>query len=355
LDGKKDPGYEGIWVSEPYVIAIKREENAYVGSILEADGVYWQKDQVKLTIAPSGKEVAASYFMRDHSEQKMTEVNLVGNNHLEIGFVNLRRTYPELEELPEVVGYNRAMSARAPYFEQLDERTTYLRIPSFSGSEKPLIDSVINANRDRITNTENFIIDIRNNGGGADRSYAVPLSFLYTNPIRTIGVEYYSTELNNQRMLDFIEKPEYGFSEEGKQWARESHEKLSAALGKFVSLNDNPVSITTYDTIYPYPRQVAILINENNGSTSEQFLLAAKQSKKTKLFGVTTTGVLDISNIYFVNSPCNRFQLGYCLTRSMRIPHMAIDGKGIMPDYYLGDSVLKHEWLSFTRKVLAGK
>ncbi|MEL7160556.1 MAG: peptidase S41, partial [Bacteroidota bacterium] len=155
LDGKEEPGYEGIWTSGAYAIAVKREGEDYVGSILRADGVYWQQDQVKLKISPAGEGMAASYYMRDHSEERFTDVSLLGNNQLEMGFINLKRTYPVREELPEVAEYYRAMSARKPYFVQLDERTTMLRIPSFSGSEKPVIDSVINANRDRITSTEN--------------------------------------------------------------------------------------------------------------------------------------------------------------------------------------------------------
>jgi len=94
-------------------------------------------------------------------------------------------------------------------------------------------------------------------------------------------------------------------------------------------LNKFPVRKTTLDTVYEYPKNIGIIINENNGSTTEQFLLAAKQSKKVKLFGTTTMGVLDISNMHFVQSPCEEFKLGYCLSKSMRIPHMTIDNKGI--------------------------
>ncbi|MEM1359164.1 MAG: S41 family peptidase, partial [Bacteroidota bacterium] len=168
-------------------------------------------------------------------------------------------------------------------------------------------------------------------------------------------VEYYSTPLNNQRMLDFINKPEYNFDESGKQWAQESYDVLSSRIGEFVNLKDEIVSITTYDTIYPFPKNVGILINGNNGSTSEQFLLAAKQSKKVKLFGTTTFGVLDISNMYYVDAPCGDFQLGYSLTRSMRIPDMTIDDKGIKPDYYLDKSIPSHSWIDFTQEVLSSQ
>ncbi len=107
-----------------------------------------------------------------------------------------------------------------------------------------------------------------------------------------------------------------------------------------------------YINVYDHPKNVGILINEKNGSTTEQFLLAAKQSKKVKLFGVTTAGILDISNMYFVNSPDNEFKLGYSLSKSMRIPEMTIDNKGIQPDYYIDKSIPKYKWIEFVSNVL---
>lgn len=148
-------------------------------------------------------------------------------------------------------------------------------------------------------------------------------------------------------------KPEYGFDEAGKKWARSAYEKLEQQLGRFVNFKENSVSMTTFDTIFPMPAKVAIIINRQNGSTDEQFLLAAKQSKKVKLFGTTTRGVLDVSNMYFVSSPCNEFQLGYALTRSMRIPDFTIDSKGIQPDFYIDRSVPPHEWIHFVNNILS--
>lgn len=349
LTEKEENNFEGIWVSEPYKLGIKKVGNEYLGFIIEADGVYWTKGQVKLRIKEDRSSV---FYMRDHSAQNFKSAKLLGDNYLEMGFITLKRVFPETKPEPQIERYFKAISAVNPYFEKVNDNTVLLRIPRFWGSEKSKIDSVINTNRETILNSKNLIVDLRNNGGGSDGSFQELLPILYTNPIRTVGVEMLSTPLNNQRMLDFINKDEYGFDEEGKKWAQESYDKLSKHIGEFVMLNEHPITETTFDTIHEFPKNIGIIINENNGSTTEQFLLAAKQSKKVKLFGTTTTGVLDISNMYFVKSPCEEFELGYSLSKSMRIPEMTIDDKGIQPDYYIDKEVPKYEWVKFVSEIL---
>ena len=349
LKRKSQVDYEGIWLSSPYKIGIQKVGDEYIGSVIEADGVYWTEGQVKLKISKSG---AVIYYMRDHSPREFDEAILIGNNHLQMGFVTLNRLNPELERDEAAERYMQLISSREPFFEQLNEQTTYLRIPDFSWSEKVKIDSIIKIHWDAIMSAPNMIIDLRNNGGGSDESYYGLLPILYTNRIRTIGMEFRSTPLNNQRMLDFINDPNYGFSEEEKKWAQEAYDTLSLHIGEFVNLDTSNVEIRTYDVVHPYPEQVGIIINENNGSTAEQFLLAAKQSKKVKLFGTTTVGALDISNMYSVVSPCNEFQLGYCLSKSYRIPDMAIDDIGLQPDFFIDSTVPPHRWIDFVMEVM---
>jgi len=349
LNSKNTHDFEGIWATGAYAIGVKKVKDSYLGFIIEADGVYWRKGQIKFKIKADKSSV---FYMRDHSERHFPSSELIGTNYIQIGRFTLKRSFPELKTSSDVEDYYQTITAREPFFKRIDREATYLRIPSFNGSLRNAIDSVIKTNREEILKTPNLIIDIRNNGGGSDSSYNNLMPLLYTNPIRTVRVEYYSTVLNNQRMMDFINKPEYGFNDEEKKWAKESFDKLSKKIGEFVNLDSTIVNVKKYDTVYQFPKNIGIIINENNGSTAEQFLLAAKQSKKVKLYGTTTAGVLDISNMYFVKSPCKEFELGHSLTRSMRIPGMPIDGIGIQPDYYIDESKPKYKWIDFVDKSL---
>ena len=290
--------------------------------------------------------------MKDHSAKNIKSVNPIGNNYLEIGTVTLKRIAPSIAPEPEFERYIKAISAEDPYFERINNETVLLRIPRFWGPVKSKIDSVISVNKSTILSCPNLIIDLRNNGGGSDRNYSELLPILYTNPIRIVGMELLSTPLNNKRMLDFINKSEYGFNQEEKEWAQQSYDTLSKHVGEFVNLDGQLVNETNLDTIFEKPKNIGIIINEGIGSTTEQFLLAAKQSKKVKLFGTTTSGVLDISNMYFVKSPCEAFKLGYSLSKSLRIPEMTIDNKGIQPDYYIDKEIPKYEWINFVTEIL---
>ena len=254
--------------------------------------------------------------------------------------------------------YYKFLTSKTPFLESIDEQTLYLRIPSFSGNEKSKIDSLVAFNRQKILQTENLIIDIRNGTGGSDASYSELLPILYTNPIRMPTVEYLSTELNNQRMYEFATNTGFALriglnpTEEEMKELQADYDTLSNHLGEFVNLSSENVIITKYDTVYLYPKNIGIIINENNVSTDEQFLLAAKQSKKVKLFGTTTRGGLDVSNLYLTYSPNKDFILVYALSKSLRIPDFVVDDIGIKPDFYIDNEIPVSEWIDYVTEIL---
>ncbi len=350
LAQKQDPGFEGIWTTGPYTLAIQKQAQGYKGVVLSSTNAAWKPGMVKLEI---NADSTGAFYMGDFSANKISKTNkarLVSPNTLKLSNVFLKRTFPVLQETSKHELYTKMVMAYAPYLERISAKTLYMYIPSFDGGHKPLIDSLLIAFKSELMQTENLIIDIRNNGGGNDDSYENIIPYLYTNPIRTVGMEFYATPLNNKRMEEYLAIP--GLPEQNRTEINMALAILNKNLGKFVSFNADRVSVEKLDTVLPFPKNVAVIINEKDGSTSEQFLLAAKQSKKTKLFGTTTMGVLDISNMYFVASPDNQFRLGYCLSKSYRIPDMAIDGKGIQPDYYLDQTIPDEEWVPHVQQVL---
>lgn len=359
LDGKEVNDIEGIWEIGSYKIAIKKESNQYVGFIVESKFDEWKKGQVKLKIFDDRDLLKSEFYMFDRSAVKSDVVSLLSTNNLQLGNFYLKRTFPVIDEDSPYDLFIKAMESSLPFMERLNSSTLYFRIPSFLGTpEKLAIDSVIAANKDQMLSTENLIIDIRNGTGGSDISYSGILPFLYTNPIRIPAVEYLSTPLNNQRMLDFSKNEglaiEFNvtFSEEERKEYKRHYEYLSKHLGEFVNLGASDVNITRLDSVYPYPQNVGIMHNHRNGSTDEQFLLDARQSRKVKLFGTPTMGVIDVSNMSKVVSPCGDFVLWYALTKSLRVPEMAVDNVGVQPDYYIDSEIPDYKWVEFVVDVL---
>ncbi|BFT29350.1 hypothetical protein D210916BOD24_05260 [Alteromonas sp. D210916BOD_24] len=355
LKSKSDESLEGIWRFSSYTVALKKEGNVHNGYIIESANPSWKVGQVKLVIheTEDNSNPKVTFFMGDHSARQIDTMTFLGNNEVVLGnsFIVMSRQAPRQESSPEIKRYLRMLSTDEPLFEKISQDTVLVRIPSFEHVFKKDIDEVIAKNLDTILSTENLIIDIRGNGGGSDVSYASLIPLLYTNPIRTVGMEYLSTELNNKRMLGFLQNPH--FSEEEKRWAKEGYDTLQKHIGSYINI-DKDVTVETFNKIEPLPKHVGVLVDASNGSTAEQFLLAAKQSKKVKLFGQTTAGVLDISNMYQTDSPSSVFTLHYSLTKSLRIPHMAIDGVGIQPDYYLDSKIPLYDWISHTQSIMEG-
>jgi len=355
LEKKKNKNpIEGVWSTTGYKIGIIGDEKSnkkFIGFIIKADSIYWMPKQIKAEFTlGDDKTYSVDYYKRDHSKEA-TQAKFTNESGSIISIFNNSwvREYPKgtLSKKEEVV--IKFSKAELPFIEQLSNKTIYLRIPSFRAEQKRSIDSVLAKYDKLITSIPNLIIDIRYGTGGADNSYNNIVPYLYTNPIRSVGIQLYATELSAKGFEGYAKQ----FSDTAEaNYCNGVAKKMRANLGKFIEGSDDKFSIDSSYKVLPCPQKVAIICHQNNGSTDEQFLIDCKQSRKVKVFGRPTGGMLDISNMNMVDSPDGKFQLGYCMSRSYRIPNYCIDGVGIQPDYFIDDTISEDDWIEYTRTVL---
>jgi C-terminal processing protease CtpA/Prc len=231
----------------------------------------------------------------------------------------------------------------------LNEKTLYFNIPSFSWEAKPIIDSLFAAQKENLSKTSNLILDLRNNGGGSDDVYYIISPYLYTQPIKGIGLDMFASNDNIKGWELMLKDP--NLPSENKAEYQKMVDKLKLNLNQNVNIVEDYVD-SSYTPLL-FPKNVVILINEGCASSTEQFLLEAKQSKKVTLMGQNTMGTLDYSNLRESNFCEMPYTLWTPTTRSRRIDiGNGIDGIGIRPAVYLTE---KQDWVKEALNFLNNK
>jgi hypothetical protein len=335
---KNATGVEGIWEGFRQKFIVTKDGQKYVGVVVNSQG--WKNGQIIYEFEPVNDTVfnVTNYSLIKNKNPYKTKASL----HLKGKIIEMH-DYTRFVRKSDSERFDKSLlNSYVPVFPNgkntypvalyLDDSTYYLRIPSFySNTGNEFVKKYWN----EITTRPNLIIDIRNNGGGQDNYYEELARIIYTKPIETKGVEWYASKGNIESFEDAMKKGEIRNGEEGMKWTEALVGAMKKNVGGFVthpySLNDNPIG--KKDTVYAMPRKVGIIINDGNGSSAEQFLLAARQSDKVILFGnCNTAGVLDYSNTTPNPLPSNNYQLWCPMTRSKRLPENPIDNIGIAPD-----------------------
>ena len=348
---------EGVWTMGAYRVGIVRQpkdSTRFDAVILASENRNWKPGEVKVELQRQADgRYAGTFYMGDHSPEPV-EAALQGSSGsmLQMRGVWMRQV-PAPQFSPAERLHQRAMDAEVPFLERLSDRTLYLRIPSFAFEQKTHIDSVLAANDALIRNSANLIIDIRYGTGGSDASYGGLIPYLYTGPIRTVGIKLRATELNAAGYEEYADM--FGRDTEDGRECMDIATRMRAALGSWIEADPQPWTVDSTHTVLPYPQRIGIICNEGNGSTDEQFLLEARTSYKVKLFGHPTSGSLDVSNMRQVTSPDDCFQLGYTMSLSHRLPRMPVDVMGIQPDHYLDEGIPEMEWIGYVQGVLEGR
>lgn len=211
-----------------------------------------------------------------------------------------------------------------------DDSTSIISLPDFNESNRELIEYLIETNKNSLLKKPYLIIDVRNNGGGSDRSWYCLLPYLYTNPIKVTGNDLRAS-IETISEYDELYHFDKDYIKERATFFKTNGDKL----GGFISRSKD--TILTYDSVTQNPSKIAILINEYSASATEAFLLCAKQSKKVVLMGKPTSGTLDYSNVIEAQCPSFAFKFYYPVTKAHWLPEYSVDKEKIQPDIYLND------------------
>ena len=325
---KTDGGIEGIYSNPSYEMVVVKNSNglrSYAGIITRSAVPEWTPGQVKAELIPTGKhEYDIIWYYKDH-HPVFDHGNFEKDNaFLLAGWTKKGYTKPPYvykpifeEEKTETI-----------FFKSLDSTTNYLRIADFDIGLYRKIDSIVTANFESLIKKPKLIIDLRWNGGGGDRSYRSLRPLLYTQPVKIVGLDLWVTPDNiaaNERL--FAENPNIprDYIEQYRTMVKTAPDPRGSFVNVFPDRMDTLQS-------YNYPSKIAVIINNKCGSTTEQFLLEAVQSKKVQLLGEHSAGVLDYANMRDMNYQHPAFTLSYATTRSRRIDiGQGIDNKGIQP------------------------
>ncbi|MCB9190008.1 MAG: hypothetical protein H6600_06820 [Flavobacteriales bacterium] len=278
---------EGIWFFQDGSFSVdifqhKTKLHDFVGTISQSDGLFWLEGQVKLEFFYDSKNELQCLYWRNTRRPQQFAVRINGTT-LEIG--RLFKFYRDTLNTTE----NTNSISDSFEFKELSSKTTYLRIPSFMLDYENTIDSLVHSSIGSIQSHPFLIIDIRNNGGGGNASITPLLPLIltkkeYTDPISASMW----VSLDNYNWYDST-KYDYADTYEDSLYELAYVDTLKQYKGTFTPFEFEKGIL---DTIYNYPKKVAIICNRWSASMTESFILYSREGNKTKVYGENTGGLL---------------------------------------------------------------
>lgn len=334
---------EGIWeVRYPASrIAIYKESpNKFVGVTLKADSVVWFPGQVRMEIIKDKNNYQVKLYRYDHTLSPSPTVEFANNNSVLV--LNGTPWFKKSGNAPTPTYKEEPIS-----FKQLSDKTACIKIRSSLANYKALFDSIIGTNLQALHNTENLILDMRNNGGGTIMPYDTILHLIYTHPFYTQGLLLQSSNDNIALYKEALTDPyvSKNLREQFKKYINlmEGHigERVKVSSSREVSL----------DTSLPMPKRIGLIMNRRTVSAAEYFILIAKNSSKVRLFGENSRGGLDHTEIGRVRFlPCGYLIYMCPMGMSELALTNTIDNIGFSPDVRIPGNT--EDWISFTQKYL---
>lgn len=235
---------------------------------------------------------------------------------------------------------------KMPSLDLSDENNVILKMPSFNREMKKTYDSLISNNINKIRNSKNLIIDIRNNGGGVVNCFDSILPYICTDTIKNFG----GYRLVNDDLIEGIQKNAIPLLKSNDSLRIQRYYKYLAEMnslrdsflyskgGVFFICNSKSNKI----------ENVAIVTNDRCLSAAELMIIYLRQSKKVKTFGEKTGGAVDYINASEFNLPKSNYIFWVAsIKREISIVFPQYDNIGIQPDIEISNN--NTDWIKFIK------
>jgi C-terminal processing protease CtpA/Prc len=328
---KKVNGLEGYWIDKSkknliYIYQVTK--NSYRGIIIKTLNKNWKKGDVKLEIYLENNKYYSVFTLSDKSkfyeELKLKDSIILIQTYQKYAKCSLKDTL----KMDGLMG----SAMIFPTFEILDSVTAIMKIPVSGFKEK--VDSIFEQYRNFFIKKNHLIVDVRNNAGGT-----IPVFYRILDLVKQDGLYwegYYSmasqTILAKDSILlkEALENKDTSIAEYWKEEIR----KIRNSSGKTYYTDKEKIDSLSANEI----GKISIMINQKCMSAAELFVLAARQSKRVKLFGSPTYGCVDYGDLIDYELKACRYEITLPATKLKRSFKHPLDFKGIKPDYDLTNS-----------------
>ena len=316
---------ENIWIN---IQKDKINNRIYVGTIIKADKIYAKEGFVKIEFYKNYKNETLATFWDILFRYPETSKIRLKDNQLTIGNHKLYRNQNQIDNFKNTDFE----------FIKLNEKTNLITLPFFDYEYKNTIDSLLNSNKELLSNTPNLIIDIRGNTGGADMTYygLIPLMMSEKQNNFPSSHALFLSENNIKNYTDIIRQ------RQNDKIADSLENNFKKRLNKFQeNITFGDFELTEIDK---NPENIYILIDEKNASSAEGFILLAKQSAKVKIVGTNTSGTLNFGNVEKHKIENSNLKLNYTQTKVIFKDEDIEEYIGINPDINLSNFP-KADWI----------
>lgn len=330
---KLDP-IEGLWYSADYdyKLAIIKDprKKRFIGIVLETKSKTWATGQVKAEFRKMNDGAYKTVlYVDDHSKRNL-ESSIHKNILLNIGIYGWGKTFPLKKGDENLLDID---DPQSPTLRIIDDKNILISLPSFlNESYRGKLKKLLADNKERILACETLIIDLRGNFGGS-RHDLLLAPFVLTGKVKDGEPNLILASADNLAYLKMLKER----SGNGVSRMDSIIERMQANPDKIIPYQDE--QYYEPETIYPAPKNVAILMDRAVASAAEAFILDARQSKRVTLFGENSLGNIDYQQvgIYRLKCPKGGLLLGYPLyARTRTLPEDAIDYIGIPPNVPIG-------------------